>query len=90
MTLSLGEVLLFLGFVGYGVYLFQALRVRELALDAARRACREHGVQLLDESVAVRKISTSAGQRPEARTSGPMRRVATRSSCATAARATPR
>jgi len=59
MTLSLGEVLVFLVLVSWGLYVFQALRVRELALDAARRACKQESVQLLDESVAVQRISMS-------------------------------
>ncbi|MEP5766504.1 MAG: DUF3301 domain-containing protein [Halieaceae bacterium] len=59
MTLELGEVVVFLCLLGYGLYLFQALRVRELALDAARQACRREEVQLLDESVAVQRLSLS-------------------------------
>ncbi len=59
MSLSLGEVILILLMGVYGIYLFQALRVRELALVAARRACQQEGVQLLDESVSMRRISLS-------------------------------
>jgi hypothetical protein len=59
MNLSLFEVLLFLAIVGYGVYLFGALRVRELALKEAARACRRDGLQLLDQTVGIRRISMS-------------------------------
>jgi hypothetical protein len=62
MFLSLGEVVVFLCLVGYGVYLFQALRVRELALQAARRACEQDSVQLLDQTVSMRRISLSRDQ----------------------------
>lgn len=59
MNLSLGEILLFLLVLAYGVYLFQALRVRELALEAARRACTRENVQLLDQSVSMQRLSLS-------------------------------
>ena len=59
MNLSLGEILVFLGLVAFGVYLLQGLRVRELALQAARRACAQDGVQLLDETVSIRRLSFS-------------------------------
>jgi hypothetical protein len=35
-------------------YWLDSLTVREIALDAARRACEAEGTQFLDESVAVR------------------------------------
>lgn len=59
MTLSLLDVVLLLGLGGYGTYLYQSFRVRELALAAARQACREAGVQLLDETVMVQRLSAS-------------------------------
>lgn len=59
MTLTLWEVLILLAVGAYGVYLFQAIRVRELALLAARRACQESGLQLLDETVSVQRLSAS-------------------------------
>lgn len=63
MNLTLGEVSLGLLLAAYGVYLFQALRVRELALQAARRSCHRDGVQLLDETVSIRRISMSRDER---------------------------
>ena len=59
MTLNLGEILVILVIGGYGVYLFQALRIKELALAAARRACQQRGVQLLDQTVSIKRISMS-------------------------------
>ena len=63
MSLSLGQVTIGLLLAAYGVYLFQALRVRELALQAARRSCHRDGVQLLDETVSIRRISMSRDER---------------------------
>lgn len=59
MTLTLGETLVIFGFGAYAVYLFQALRIRELALIAARRACNDRGVQLLDQTVSIKRLSMS-------------------------------
>ena len=63
MTLGLGEIAVGLLMAAYGVYLFQALRVRELALQAARRSCHKDGVQLLDETVSIRRMSLSRDER---------------------------
>ena len=63
MMPELLELGLILGLAGYAAYRFQALRVRELALQAARRACRQHGLQLLDESVSIRRLSLSRDRR---------------------------
>ena len=43
----------------YVIYLYQAFRVRELALQYTRRACDEAQIQLLDQSVSIRKLSLS-------------------------------
>jgi len=59
MTLDLGHVLMLCALLAASVYLLQALRVREIALAAARRACRQAGVQLLDETVSIRRLSMS-------------------------------
>ena len=59
MNLELGEVVLILVLVAYAVYFFQALRVRELALQAARRSCDREGVQLLDQTVSMQRMSLS-------------------------------
>ena len=59
MNLDLGEVVLILVLAAYAVYIFQALRVRELALQAARRSCEQEGVQLLDQTVSMQRMSLS-------------------------------
>jgi hypothetical protein len=63
VSLTLTETIVILVLGAYGLYVFQALRIRELALLAARRACREAGVQLLDETVSVKRLSLSRDQR---------------------------
>jgi len=61
MTLSLGEIIVFLLFLAGAVYLFQSMRVRELALQAARRSCKTDGVQLRDATVSIRRRCMSRG-----------------------------
>ncbi|NNL57099.1 MAG: DUF3301 domain-containing protein [Pseudomonadales bacterium] len=39
-----------------GLYLYSSLRAKELAIAAARKCCRQQGVQLLDQSVSMRKV----------------------------------
>ena len=59
MTLGLLDIVILLGAGAYGPYIFQSIRVRVLALAAARRACAQGGVQLLDETVSVQRLSAS-------------------------------
>lgn len=59
MTFTLGDVIALFVLVGVAGYVVQSMRVRELALVAARRACREAGVQLLDETVSIQRLSAS-------------------------------
>jgi len=59
MTLTLGEVLAIFALVAFGLHAFSAVRVRELALAAARKACRKAEVQLLDQTVSVKRMSLS-------------------------------
>ena len=63
MIFSLSDVLLLFGLCGVAIYVVQSMRVRELALVAARRACRDAGVQLLDETVSIQRLSASRDQR---------------------------
>jgi len=50
-TTIMSETLLLL-FTAAGVwYVFDALRAREAAIRVARRACKEYGLQLLDDTV---------------------------------------
>lgn len=41
------------------LYYFSGIRVRELAIEAVRRASRDVGFQLLDQSVAIERVSMS-------------------------------
>jgi Protein of unknown function (DUF3301) len=47
----MAETLLLLFTVAGVWYVFDALRAREAAIRVARRACKEHGLQLLDDTV---------------------------------------
>jgi hypothetical protein len=55
--MSPAEGLLLAGLAGLGAFWWDGLQKRELALQAARRACEQAGVQFLDESVALRKMA---------------------------------
>lgn len=56
MTFSFTHVFFLLGLIGGGLYFLAALRVREIALQAARRHCKAMDVQLLDQSVGIHRI----------------------------------
>lgn len=51
------EGLLLAGLAGFGVFWWDGLQKRELALQAARRVCEQAGVQFLDDTVALRKMA---------------------------------
>jgi hypothetical protein len=59
MTLTLLDlvVVTIVGLAGW--YWFSGTRVREFAVDAARRATRNADVQLLDQTVALARVSMS-------------------------------
>ena len=59
MNLELGEVVVILVLGAGAIYLFQGMRITELALQSARRSCERDGVQLLDQSVSVQRMSLS-------------------------------
>lgn len=50
------ELTVLLVFLAIGWFWLDSLRARDFALDGARRACEAEGVQLLDWTVAVKKI----------------------------------
>ncbi len=50
------EILLLGVFAAVGWYWYAGMQAREQAVAVGRRACRDAGVQFLDESVAVRRI----------------------------------
>lgn len=56
MYISLQDVLMLTLIAVAGYYWWLALRVRELALQRAQQHCRELGLQLLDQSVALRGL----------------------------------
>jgi hypothetical protein len=56
------ELVLGLAFLALVAHLWQdGLRARERALAAARRACQELDVQLLDQTVALRRLALERG-----------------------------
>jgi hypothetical protein len=59
MYFTLGEVAALFVFGAVALYFLQALRVRELALQAAKRACTADDAQLLDETVSIGRLSIS-------------------------------
>jgi hypothetical protein len=50
------ELTVLLAFLAAGWFWLDSLRARDIALDGARRACEAEGVQLLDWTVAMKKI----------------------------------
>jgi hypothetical protein len=50
------ELCVLLAFLAAGWFWLDSLRARDVALDGARRACEAEGVQLLDWTVAMKKI----------------------------------
>jgi hypothetical protein len=59
MVFSLFDVVLLLALGGLAGWFLTGMRVRELALQAARRACEREGVQLLDQTVSSKRVSLS-------------------------------
>lgn len=59
MTLTLGDLLV-VAILGLGAwYWFTGTRVRELAIEAARRSTRDADVQFLDQTVSLARVSLS-------------------------------
>lgn len=59
LTLSLTQILVVIGVGALALHFFGAIRVRELALQAAVRAGRDGDFQLLDQSVHINRMSLS-------------------------------
>lgn len=59
MVISLFDVLLLLCLGAAATWFLTSLRVRELALQAASRACAKEGAQLLDQTVSGKRLSLS-------------------------------
>ena len=59
MYFTLGEVLLVFVLGAAGVFFLEAIRVRELAIQAVLRASERDDFQLLDQTVHVQRLSLS-------------------------------
>lgn len=59
MTLTLADLVFVLLVGGAGWYWFSGIRVRELAIMAARRSTELADVQLLDQTVSLARVSLS-------------------------------
>ena len=55
--MSPGESLVLAGLAGVAAFWWDGLQKRELAIQSARRACEQAGVQFLDETVALKKMT---------------------------------
>ncbi len=60
-----GLLLAILGSLGW--FWWDGLQKRELAVQAAHRACEQAGVQFLDETVALKKLSIRRDENQRAR-----------------------
>ncbi len=63
MIISLGEILCVAILAAGLVYWWKAQGLKELALRATRQYCNRYDVQLLDESLVLRKISITRNSR---------------------------
>jgi Protein of unknown function (DUF3301) len=63
MYFSLGDVFALFLFGACGLYFLEAIRVRELALQAVQRAGERDDFQLLDQSVHINRLSLSRDER---------------------------
>lgn len=59
MYLTLGEILALFLFGGLCLHFLGSIRVRELAIQAVKRASENENYQLLDQSVHLKRISLS-------------------------------
>jgi hypothetical protein len=59
MYFTLGEVLALFGFGALSVFFLEAIRVRELAIQAVLRASEQDDFQLLDQTVHLQRLSLS-------------------------------
>lgn len=66
MWISLGELLVLTLLISLALAWWQNLKKRELALMQVRRYCKQQGLQLLDESIALKRArfrrDTQSGQ----------------------------
>jgi len=57
-----GNFALVAGFAGLLWFWWDTMRARERAISLARQACERAGVQLLDETVSVKKLGVARGR----------------------------
>lgn len=65
--MSPSEGLLLALLAGLGAFWWDGLQKRELALLAARKVCAQSGVQFLDETVALKKMTLRRDDNQQAR-----------------------
>ena len=63
MYLTLGEIFVVFVFGASCIFFLEAIRVRELATQAVRRASEQDDFQLLDQTVHVQRMSLSRNDR---------------------------
>jgi hypothetical protein len=59
MYFSLGEIFAVFAIGVIGLFVFEAIRVRELAVQAVQRASKKDDFQLLDQTVHIQRVSLS-------------------------------
>ncbi|MEW5942542.1 MAG: DUF3301 domain-containing protein [Pseudomonadota bacterium] len=57
------ELLVLIGLAAVGWFWLDSMAVREIAVRTARNACREEGVQFLDETVALDRLGVRRNER---------------------------
>lgn len=62
MVIDLGHVALMLLVAAIGAWIWRGMGLHDQALLIARRHCRQAGVQLLDESVALTRLRPARGR----------------------------
>src|SRR5690606_960313 len=62
MVIDLGHVALMLLVAAIGAWIWRGMGLHDQALSIARRHCRQAGVQLLDESVALTRLRPARGR----------------------------
>lgn len=55
----MSEVLLLIAVVAFSLYWLNAIQCKDIAIECARRECKRHDVQLLDQTVHQVRISMS-------------------------------
>jgi len=59
----MGDLFLLIAMGALGLFWMDGMRAREIAMAAARNACRRDGMQLLDDTVAIRSYKLARNDR---------------------------